>query len=627
MEGRLRRDADAAFAVGLVDQIIDRVDEGIIAADLDGTIVGWNLGAQRLYGYCANEIVGRHVSILPPPDRAHEPMEAILHVGQGQRLVVRETVRQHQDGRRIECTVSVAPVRDARGQVIGVCAIVRDLTEANRLTRRLSEREHQINGLLEQAVSGVFIVVRDGTIQHINSGFSKLFGYVPEEVVGRHVVEYIVEADQPRVTESMARSFLGHATTVEFRLVARGGSTRTVIGQSTVVPYDGQPALLGVVIDVTEHRDTAVALHRANRLLRTIGEANEELVRATTERDLMDRMCALLVSTGQMHSATIALLSDGGRLEIAASNGELAECGENVLMAEVLVRDGIGQFDPERGCVRLPLAQQGHILGCLCLATPTADPLEDDERTLLIELADDLAYGIIALRHRADREASAVRLRRSMEETIAALAATLEMRDPYTAGHQRHVAELAAAIGAELGMNSSAIAALRLAAVVHDIGKIKIPAEILTRPGGLTDVEELLLQTHATAGYEILKGIDFPWAIADIVWQHHERLDGSGYPRGLRGDAILPEARVLAVADVVEAMSADRPYRFGKGTAAALEALEDGRGIQYDAAAVDACLRLFDESRFSFSASPAPPHPDRPESRVRWQRHERANCE
>jgi PAS domain S-box-containing protein/putative nucleotidyltransferase with HDIG domain len=198
------------------------------------------------------------------------------------------------------------------------------------------------------------------------------------------------------------------------------------------------------------------------------------------------------------------------------------------------------------------------------------------------------------------RRKSEEQLRHSMEDTVAALAAAVEARDPYTAGHQRHVAALAVAIAHELNLDQPRIQAIQLAAIVHDIGKLKLPAELLTLPRNLTSIERDLIETHVEAGYELLKGIDFPWPIADIVRQHHERLDGSGYPRGLRGDSICLEARILAVADMMDAASTDRPFRFGKGIEATLDELAAGRGVLYAADAVDACLALFRQKRFTF---------------------------
>ena len=196
---------------------------------------------------------------------------------------------------------------------------------------------------------------------------------------------------------------------------------------------------------------------------------------------------------------------------------------------------------------------------------------------------------------------SGARLETALDATVQALSAAVESRDPYTLGHQQRVAALARAIAGELGMNGDKPRGLCVAAEVHDVGKIQVPIEILCRPGRLSEGELALVKQHAEAGYQILKGIAFPWPVARIVRQHHEKLDGSGYPLGLSGDDILPEARVLCVADVVEAMASDRPYRPALGVGAALEEITRHRGRLFDPAVVDACVRVFGRGDFAFS--------------------------
>jgi putative nucleotidyltransferase with HDIG domain len=192
------------------------------------------------------------------------------------------------------------------------------------------------------------------------------------------------------------------------------------------------------------------------------------------------------------------------------------------------------------------------------------------------------------------------KLRQTMEGTIQAMALTVEKRDPYTAGHQRRVASLATAVARELGVPDQQIDGIHLAGVIHDLGKIYVPAEILSKPSRLSEIEFAMIKTHPQTGYDILKTIEFPWPIAQIVYQHHEKVDGAGYPRGLKGDEILMEARILAVADVVEAMASHRPYRAALGADAALEEIERMKGSHFDPAPVEACLRLFREGRFKF---------------------------
>lgn len=170
-----------------------------------------------------------------------------------------------------------------------------------------------------------------------------------------------------------------------------------------------------------------------------------------------------------------------------------------------------------------------------------------------------------------------------------------ELRDPYTAGHERRVAEISVAIGAQLGFNKHQQDGIRVAGYLHDVGKMIVPSEILSKPGKLTQVEYALIQQHARAGYDVLKGVNFPWPVAEVAWQHHERLDGTGYPRGLRGEDIILEARILSVADTVEAMSSHRPYRPALGLDRALAEIERGRGMTYDNRVAGVCLKLFRE--------------------------------
>lgn len=184
--------------------------------------------------------------------------------------------------------------------------------------------------------------------------------------------------------------------------------------------------------------------------------------------------------------------------------------------------------------------------------------------------------------------------------TVQALAHTVETRDPYTAGHQQRVADLARTIATEMGLSADRIDGIRMAGVIHDIGKVAVPAEILSKPGRITAHEFGIIKTHSQVGYDILKDIEFPWPVADIVLQHQERIDGSGYPQGLKGDEILVEARILAVADVVEAMSSHRPYRAALGVDKALEEIVKNKGALYDSDVADACVRVFKEKGFSF---------------------------
>jgi response regulator RpfG family c-di-GMP phosphodiesterase len=205
----------------------------------------------------------------------------------------------------------------------------------------------------------------------------------------------------------------------------------------------------------------------------------------------------------------------------------------------------------------------------------------------------------LVVQRTSELQATMEKLQKSMEGIIQAMATTVETRDPYTAGHQRRVTHLALAIAEEMSLTTDQKNGIKMAGEIHDLGKISIPAEILSKPTQLNKMEYDIIKTHPQIGFGILKDIDFPWPVARIVYQHHERINGNGYPEGIQGNEILQEARTLTVADVVEAMASHRPYRPGLGIETALDEISQHKGILYDSDAVDACLLLFKEKRYS----------------------------
>ena len=228
------------------------------------------------------------------------------------------------------------------------------------------------------------------------------------------------------------------------------------------------------------------------------------------------------------------------------------------------------------------------------MGSASVDPVKNDQGKV-VESRCSLTD--ITLRKQAETEQKhfAEQLQTSLLQTIRAIALTIEKRDPYTAGHQERVAQLAVKIGEELGLDDYRLKGLHLGAMIHDIGKISVPAEILNRPGRLEPALFTILKAHPQIGFDIIKSIDFPWPLADMVLHHHEHLDGSGYPDGLKGDEITLESRILAVADVVEAMASHRPYRPALGIDIALQEVEEGKGNFYDPEVVDCCRRIFRE--------------------------------
>ena len=235
------------------------------------------------------------------------------------------------------------------------------------------------------------------------------------------------------------------------------------------------------------------------------------------------------------------------------------------------------------------------VIGALSIYATEANAFSADEVSLLEELAKIMALGIAGVRDRKNRYETLI-------STVAAIAAIVELRDPYTAGHQRRVANLAVAIASEIGLEADQIEGIRLAGLIHDVGKIGVPAEILSKPTKLSTAEYMIIKTHPEVGYEVLKDIPFQWPIAEMVRQHHERMDGSGYPKGLDDGIINLGARIIAVADLIEAMSSHRPYRAALGIDAALHEIERGKSKLYDSKVVDACVKLFKQNHYEFPA-------------------------
>ncbi|WP_242470737.1 HD domain-containing phosphohydrolase [Thiocystis violacea] len=362
-----------------------------------------------------------------------------------------------------------------------------------------------------------------------------------------------------------------------------------------------------------------------------LSESNLALLSSTTEPDLLAEYCRIAVETGGYRMASVVLADTGPdrRIQAIALHGHedgYAAVGPRT-WAETepvdgpigcAIRSGQVQFsedistDPvmapwraealKRGyhsLIAVPFPLPSETMACLILYGKRRDLWSGPERKLLQEMAADLAFGIAALRTAAVKVQYEANLQVSLEQTIQVIADTIEERDAYTAGHQRRVASLCTRIAEELGLPADRVRGLHLAATIHDLGKISIPAEILAKPRRLSTMEFGLIKEHPAIGFEILKKVVFPWPIATIIRQHHERIDGSGYPLGLTGEAILLESKILAVADVVEAMASHRPYRSALGLEAALDEITTHRGLTFDASVVDACLRVFLDRGYS----------------------------
>ncbi len=391
----------------------------------------------------------------------------------------------------------------------------------------------------------------------------------------------------------------------------------------------------------TEENELLLRLERSNWTLSAVSAVHAIMIHAQHEQELYDATCKALTSKGAFALAWVGIpRADPARsVAISASAGRArayldhidVSWGEGPLGGGPTgraLRSGVVQFGDhmhssaeflpwrqraiEHGLlssVALPVKlESGEVIAVLMLYSSVAVAFSTSEISLLTRFADDLGYGVQSLRTRAAYQTALAETRAQtrlisglLEESVRALGAALETRDPYTAGHQQRVAALSVAIAEELGFDPDRTQGLRLAALVHDLGKIQVPAEILIKPGPLTVCEWQILQEHPTVGFEILRHIAYPWPVAETVHQHHERLDGSGYPKGLCGDDISTEARILGVADIVESVSSHRPYRAALGVEEALCEIRKLSPGKLDANVVAACERVIRQRGFSFA--------------------------
>ncbi len=527
-------------------------------------------------------------------------------------------------------------VTDHQGHYRYSVHILEDITEREQTARALRESEERFKAIFDNASDGILVADIPTRIFKIaNPGICKMLGYTCDELLALRIDDVHPTDALARGIEEFERQQQKNTSVVsEIPLLRKDGTIFYADINPFVMTIEGKAYMAGFVRDITERKKAEEALERANRALRTLSAGNLALIRAHGETELLKSVASVIVKKGGYSLASVCYADDDPDRTIRsiarAGKGDAYFCTDihlswaendagNLPMARAIrdsktqiCRDILAEnaYTPWKealiahglvSTVALPLRDNDRTFGVLSIYSYEHEIFDKEEVRLLEELADDLAYGITNLRAREEHERRAVLLRQSLEQSVQTIAATLEARDPYTAGHQRRVAELATAIAREMGLDDDRVQGIHFAAIIHDLGKIHIPAEILSNPGRLNKIEHMLIQTHPQEGYEILKEVEFPWPIAQIVLQHHEKLDGSGYPQGLTADQILPEAKIICVADVVEAMSSHRPYRPGLGLEAALAEITRGRGTAYDAVVVDICLKLFGEKGFAFS--------------------------
>lgn len=625
--------------------IVESSDDAIMSKSLDGVILSWNAGAERLYGYTAAEMKGQPISVLVPPDRPDEIPDILERIRRGEQIRHYETVRIRKDGVHLPISLTVSPLHDAAGQVVGSSAIGRDITQRKQSEEELRHSEARLKEAERIALLGNWELDLVTNVLSWSDEIYRIFELDPGQFGASYeaLLNAVHPGDRDLVDQAYTDSVKNRAPyDIVHRLLMQDGRIKYVNERCETYYNDAGTATLsvGTAQDITTRRLAELGMEKSNRALHALSACNGVLVRATDEAQLLNDVCHILVTIGGYRLAWVGFAVDDESKSVQV----MARAGANVDYLDHIrvtwsdtpegqgptgtaIRTGEYQVaqdilhDPKflpwreqasaRGyasSISFPLFDNGNVFGAMNLYGREPNAFDADEIRLLQELAGDMAFGIRMLRLRVERDHlhdqqqhNDETVKQALAGTIQAIAVTVEKRDPYTAGHQRRVANLSVAIALELGLAEDRITGLRLGATIHDIGKIYVPAEILTRPGDLSPMEFEFIKTHPQVGFDIMKDVNLPWPVAEMIYQHHEHLDGSGYPRGLAGDAILLEARILTVSDVTEAMMSHRPYRAALGLDAALADIVKYRGIYYDPVVVDACLRLFREKGYSLS--------------------------
>lgn len=622
-------------------RLFEAAKDGILILDAEtGIIVDANPFILNLAGYTLIELIGKNLwEIGFIADIAASKIS--FHDLQNNEYIRYEDLPiKTKDGREVNVEF-VSNVYLVNRQRVIQCNI-RDITERTKAKQVLKESEEKFHSITRTAQDAIIIMNDEGIITYWNESATNMFGYTIEEAIGKALHPLLA----PEQFHEAHRIGFSHfiktgegpaiGKTIELIALKKDGSEFPIELSLSGNKKDGKWEAIGIIRDITERKRTDDLIRRSNRALRTLSAGNMALVQARSEGELLQSVTDVIVKEGGYSLAVVDYAEDNPEKTITpmAWSGLIwqndwikvlswSETSTNQMPVSKVIRTAITQVTRNiaeeseftlwrdnaiaRGyaaSIALPLMDGEKVFGALNIYASEANVFSEEEVEeirLLEELANDLAYGIITLRTRASHERQEMILRESLEQSIQTIAATVEARDPYTAGHQKHVSELATAIAKEMGLSEEQVNGVHLAAIIHDLGKIHIPAEILSRPGKLSNIEFMLIQTHPQSGYDILKDVKFPWPIADIILQHHEKIDGSGYPQGLKGNQILLEAKIISVADVVEAISSHRPYRAALGIEAALDEIKKGRGIIYEASVVDACLKLITEKGFVFS--------------------------
>jgi len=573
--------------------IIRTTVDGFWQADMQGRFLDVNDSYCHLTGYSRDELLNMAITDIEAIEELEETAKRIQRIKEvGSDSF--ETRHRCKDGKIVDVEISVNYLPIGHGRMV---VFIRDITERKRAEKALRESEDRFRVAQEMSPDGFTILhplrnekgeIIDFTWVYENRTIARINGTDPEEVKGKRLFDLFPAHKGTSIFEAYIDvSNSGRPQIIEEVYVGEVVSRPTWL-RLVVVSMGEYIAILAQ--DITERKRAEKSLRESEAQYRLLAEHTTDVIRIL---DMDLKTTYLSPSAEKLRGFTLQ--------EMVEMPLERQLTPESLSTAYAILSEEISRVEADPGYNSIiTLDLEYYCKDGTTIWTESKFSLIRDENgravSILAEARD------ISERKQAEEKLlkSYESLEKTLNNAIDTMVKIVELRDPYTAGHQHRVADLAVAIAGEMKLEETQIGHLRMAAVIHDIGKIYIPSDILSKPGKLADLEFSLVKTHAQAGFDIVKGMDFPGAVAETVLQHHERLDGSGYPNGLKADDTLMKAKILAVADVVEAMSSHRPYRPTLGIDKALEEISKNKGRLYDSDVVDTCLELFTEKGFKF---------------------------
>jgi len=562
----------------------EHVTDVVYTIDKDLKVLSMSPSVEKVMGYKPQDFIGKPVTDLGKILTPESLQQAIIDTD----LILKgntisATIYQFiaRDGTIRYGEVSGSPII-SNGQIIAIISVARDITDRKLTEDALRESEEKFRKILEDMEDVYFEVDITGMITFVNPSSCKKSGYTKEELLGMSFKQISVPDGIGQVMKYFGEIFQTGQTGKPFiwNLKKKNGEEGFFeVVASLIRDNQGNPrGFKGIGRDITERRKAEEALQRESNFSRAALDSLTALFYMYDDQGRFIRWNEYFTAVTGYSGEELARMTPLD-VVVESERVSLKKTMEKVLSTKhvsaelsILCKDG---------------SVKPHFL--------TGNLIEFENKQCVIGMGIDITERI---KTETKLQQTLESLRKAVGTTIQVLVSAVEARDPYTAGHQSRVAHLACAIASEMGLAQDKIEGIRLAGSIHDIGKLSVPAEILTRPSKLTNIEFSMIKEHAQNGYEMLKHVESSWPLAEIVYQHHERINGSGYPRNLKGDEIIIKARIMAVADVVEAMASHRPYRPSLGLDAALEEIEKNRGILYEEAIAMACLKLFREKRY-----------------------------